>query len=158
MTKRSYLISTLFLFSMLSFVVMSSCGPEPEDTPDPVEEETFDGFATDQITHTHVYGTDPCPQPVVQPLKVLCYKGAEFTGCDADSVSVEGHSDGLNIKFINGKKFVRLATSEASTDASLEFTCGIDKSFTKTYTLSFFKNGNLVGTETVDVVVTVQGN
>ena len=159
MTKRSYFISALFLSSIVSLVVVSSCGPGGDDTPEPqADPDLHSGYGTDAIKHTHVYGTDSCPQPITTKLKIYCFEGNAFTECSADSVSIEGHSDGINIKFINGKKFVRLTTSEAPTEATLEFTCGIAKSFTQTYTLHLFKNGNPVGTETVKVVVTVEGN
>lgn len=156
MLKHKFILTSfLSLFIVSLLFVAPSCGPTDED-PEPTETETVTGYATDEVTHVHIKGTDPCPQPITAPIEVFCFKADEFSGsCDADSVSIDGHTDGLNIKFINGKKFVRLATSGSSTNATLEFTCGIAESFTQTYTLNFFKDGKQVDTETVKVVVTV---
>ncbi len=156
MTKRISLLQILLISLISSFTLLFSCGPV-EETPEPDESSTtVTGYATDEINHTHIINTDPCPQPVATKLEIYCFKGDDFTTCDADSVSIEGHTDGLNISFINGKKFVRLSTSAAPTKATLEFTCGIPESFTQIYKLNLFKNGSVVDTEDVKIVVTVK--
>gem|GEM_PF-1706793 len=156
MTKRSSLLSILLFPLISTFTLIYSCGPV-EETPEPDETTaTVTGYATDVINHTHIIDTDPCPQPVTTKLQIFCHKDDEFTTCSADSVSIEGRTDGLNISFINGLKYVRLSTSGAPTVATLEFTCGIPESFTQIYKLNLFKNGNLVDTENVEVVVTVK--
>ena len=139
------------------FILVHSCGPAPEEEPEPTDDTpAVTGYATDKITHKHVMGTDPCPQDIKYPIQIFCYKDGDTGNCTADSASIDGHSDGLNVRFINGKKFVRLATSNSSTDASLEFTCGIAESFDKSYTVNLFKDGNLVTSEQVLISTTVE--
>ncbi|MFT5724824.1 MAG: hypothetical protein ACI9JN_001947 [Bacteroidia bacterium] len=117
--------------------------------------EGIDGFVTNEITHVHVKGTDPCPQVIKAKIQVFCF-GEKYTGvCDADSVHIRSESPGLTIKFVNDKMGISLPESSNSRDAFLEFTCGIAESFTHTYSFVLFKDGVEIETEPAKVIVTV---
>jgi hypothetical protein len=157
MTTRRYLPSILLFLSVLTFALVSSCGPAEEDEPEPTDNTpVVTGFATDEIDHTHVKGTDPCPQPFTYPIQIKCFKDELFTTCDADSVVVTKTTLGIDVAFINGLRTVRLPNDGGIREADLEFTCAIEDSFVHTFTLVFFKAGVEVGREDVIINVTVK--
>jgi hypothetical protein len=136
---------------LVSMLLTNSCSTYEEE-PEPAGSE---GYVTNEITHVHVKGTDPCPQIVKAKVQVFCIDG-EFNGtCGADSVHIKNVSNGLTIKFVNDQMGISLTESSNSRDAFLEFTCGIAESFTHTYQFVLYKDGVEVETEPVKVVVTV---
>ena len=134
---------TSILLILSSLLVSSSCDTYEEE-PEPAGSE---GYVTNEITHVHVKGTDPCPQTITAKVQVFCIDG-EFNGtCGADSVHIKNVSTGLTIKFANDQMGISLTESSNSRDAFLEFT--------HTYQFVLYKDGVEIETEPVKVVVTV---
>ncbi len=143
------------LFSLI--IAAPSCGDleEPTITEEQDLDLVINGYATDKISHTHVKGSDPCPQNVKDKIKVFCYKTQEQTNCSADSVVITNPSPGLTAT-INGQSFTTFGAPSESRDIDVTFTCAIAESFKHTYTLVFYKDGVKVDEENVVVDVTVK--
>jgi hypothetical protein len=156
-TQNSPTKFLVFLAILLSLAIITpSCGDteEPVVTGEQDVDDVINGFATDKISHTHVIGTDPCPQDVFSKIKVYCYKTQTQTACDADSVVITNPSTGLTAT-IGGQSYATFSGPTDSKDIDVVFTCGIAKSFKHSYTLVFYLEGVKVDEENVVVDVTV---
>lgn len=121
-----------------------------------LEEEMGANFVTDEITHTHIKETDPCPQTIIPKIEVYCGKLDFSDDCRADSVHVFDESQGLTINFINDQKGISIPQSGNSRDAFLQFTCVFAESFVHEYTFVLYQFGQEVSREKAKVIVTVQ--
>jgi hypothetical protein len=151
---------SVILFSMAFALANCVDATDTDPTPDDEDNPTVTGFATDKIAHTHVKGTDPCPQDVFYRIEVFCFEAQEFNGtCDADSVAIidktPDNAAGLTAFFSNNQKSSLLNGDGTPIYVNLKFTCQIAVSFNHTYTLILYKDGVEVKREDVVVNVTV---
>lgn len=116
------------------------------------------GYALNKfVTHTHVKGTDPCPQDFSedQSVKIRCKYEYSDSTCGADSVVVTNPSIGLIAQFKSNKKGQIKLIPIVERELQFKFTCNIAESFKHTYTLVYYLKGVEVATEDIQVDVTV---
>ncbi|MBT8327625.1 MAG: hypothetical protein KJP21_07865 [Bacteroidia bacterium] len=153
---RTQLKITLFLSVVGLFATIApSCRSATEPTPpEPEPEPTLVGYAEENVNHTHVIGSSPCPDPVYGTITVNCFTGTDSSACSIDSVVIEQTTPGLIAKFNTGSS-TSFKSGLKSRKIDFTFTCAIAESFTQLYKLVFYKEGVKVTEEDFTVVVTV---
>lgn len=134
----------------LSGFVLSNCGDTGTVSDD--DEVGVDGYiAPNSLYVEHTVGSSPCPQKIGE---VDIYQEGELgTLMKADSVAVEYSDPGLDAYFgTSGVKSVAL-DSTGNRKLSVYFDCDPPKDVEATINVKIFKDGELVGTEMVQVDV-----
>jgi hypothetical protein len=142
------LVSFALVFSVGNY----SCGPDASD--DEILDE-FIGLVSDHVSHTHIKGTDPCPQDIAQKAEVVC--SHNDSECEVDSAVITNISPGLTAQFENGQMSSALTHPDFKQNLiSFTFTCAMAESFTHKYTVKLYKSGVFVSQEDLEMVITVR--
>jgi hypothetical protein len=154
--SNKYSLKAVFFLGSIALLFafgMNSCA-DPSGGDDDMNLNEPSQLVTDRIFHTHVKGTDPCPQAIVQVAKVYC--GAGPGDCEVDSAVITNVSSGLTALFSNGQTSAPLLVTDGLAETiTFAFTCGIATSFVHTYAVKLYKDGVFVKEEdiVVDVIV-----
>jgi hypothetical protein len=148
----------VLIFGLLvsGFWVLSSCSDTEPNPTNNNTQGTFTGFAVDDITVSHIKGTDPCPTEGKEKIVVRCYNTPTYSDCQADSFAITKPNSGLNtiIPGVVGQS-ANLPQDGSNLEILVQFTCDVEESFYHAYDLVFYKDGAEVATERVEVDVFV---